>query len=615
MIKSLNTKVSHLTKLFDGINKFSKEISTFHEFDSNMSIDINDELHSIPQIFENIEKIKDNTVEKNFELWHLVEHIVYKIDCIIDELSNIYTLSSKNLIYDISDTKMESICKLYEKIQKLYIVYQKATIDIDLKATESFYVDNYKDFKWDKTTAITTAEKYTDMIKLFPFAVKLYVFVIQNILGQCIPKDSGYCDTIIEMVENTKDFVLLNGKETKTNSKGLHKNNPQIKTFGLTPSGESRQLSSIINDIFSKTIKSESGLTKIANENDICICIMNKVINYPIEFKLWNLIDYKIAKSFLQSENAGVNKTMIDRFETISFIPNKKPEKWDFSIDHYGDIKSDFVIVIEKLSSDSYRLLHLYNPLLDSNRDFNKDSNIDFNKNPNKNSEDKSGGGAYEIKIHRKRIPEFMDFVKNSSTIPENTRISEYHHIQEREMLKNMFMPTKFNVNGINMNSQAVDSKFLRNELLIGIKKEFIEILKKDYKDGAAIINNKDLATLIHHKNLINVFSSILIEQYDIYTFKSKDNNSNFPFSETLKTFMAYLGILKRTFARDIHTKYTSTRIDSSKLTADLRTKKIYLTDMFGVILSSVLDKIINNQRNVYQSLIFKNSMLRLSVV
>ena len=156
-----------------------------------------------------------------------------------------------------------------------------------------------------------------------------------------------------------------------------------------------------------------------------------------------------------------------------------------------------------------------------------------------------------------------------------------------------------FNVNGININSQAVDSKFLRNELLIGIKKEFIDILKKEYKDGAAILNNKDLATLIHHKNLINVFSSILIEQYDIYTFKNKDNNSNFPFYETLKTFMAYLGILKRTFALDIHTKYTSIRIDSSKLTADLRTKKIYLTDIFDGILSSVLEKMINNERNV----------------
>ena len=112
-----------------------------------------------------------------------------------------------------------------------------------------------------------------------------------------------------------------------------------------------------------------------------------------------------------------------------------------------------------------------------------------------------------------------------------------------------------------------------------------------------------------------NIFNSIIIEQYDIYTFKNKENVSTFAFSETLKTFLSTLSLLNRNFIRGLHGKFTSYSLERTIFSEDNVTKKLYLDKMFTEIIVPVLDKLISNESNVYQSLIYKNSLLNLSVV
>jgi hypothetical protein len=200
--------------------------------------------------------------------------------------------------------------------------------------------------------------------------------------------------------------------------------------------------------------------------------------------------------------------------------------------------------------------------------------------------------------------------VSNKGVSDECTRISTYNSIQEKKIIKNMFLPVKFNVSGINLGSQIIDSKYLRNTIYINLMKQF----ELEYKNGASIKSNYDIGRLVHSPELYKIFNSVVIEQYDIYTFKNKENISEFPFSETLKTFLAQLDNISTNFSKNIHDEFTSFRIDKS-VYSNADRKKEYFTIMFSNILKTVLKKLITNKSNIYQSLIYKTNLLRLSVV
>ena len=605
---ALHNKVEIINKLYKNISKYSNDISQFHKYELDVETNIPDDIDNINICIKNIEKLytylenytlqstkNNNKIYSNiFEFYNLINFISYKIDNILCALDKIASSNSKELTYNISDAEIESIGNLYNNIKLLYNKYQTDTIAIDIDIFQYIYSILSKD-NWGDTKIIDIVEILNETIKLYPFAINLYAFIMQKILHSCIPLGNDVCNTIINNIELIKNFILLESIKVNLNNKTIVKSNPHIKTFGLTPSGSLKPLSKLVLEIDNniKDCKLESNLGTLAKSKDVCVILVNRIISKPLEFSLWSLIDWNVSKSFIQGEFAGVNKTIIDRFRTIMFIDIKKQQKWDFSINYYGDINADYLIIIEKLATDAYRLLHIYN------------RESDFYK--------KTGGGTYETKIHKTNLTSFIEYVKNNGITPMSTRISEYHKIQERKILENMFLPIKFNMAGINMSSQIVDSKYLRYELHTKLTNEFTEIIKKEYKDGTLIKTNKDIGVIIHHKNLYTIFNSIIIEQYDIYTFKNKENVSPFPFSETIKTFLAKLSLLNRSFIRGVHGKFTEIDIDQS-IFSDNISKKIYLNKLFNDIITPVLEKLISNESNVYQSLIYKNSLLKLSV-
>ena len=615
-MNSLNNKIDRIKKLYNDISKYSDDISQFHKYELDMETDVPDEIDSINICLKKIEKLSDfiknyeyqltkdnNNIYKNiFEFYNLINFISYKIDNILRSLDKITNSNSKDLTYNISDSQIESIGNLYNNIKVLYNKYQTDTIKLDIEIFQNIYNILSKD-NWYGDEIANIIASLTKIVKLYPFSINLYAFIMQQILQTCLnPKyqsnqksnqeNTSLCNDIINNIESVKDFILLESIKINVNSKNISKSNPHIKTFGLTPSGKSKTLNDLFGGI-GHSIKSESNIETLAKSQEMCIVIINRIIGRPIEFSLWNLIDWNISKTFVQGEFAGINQKMIDRFKTIMFIEAKKIQKWDFSVNHYGDINSNYFMVIEKLSVDAYRLLNIYD----------RESNFY-----------KTGGGTYETKIHKKHLKEFIEYVTNNGITNNTTRISEYHKIQERTILKNMFLPIKFNILGINTSSQIVDSKYLRHELHKKLTEGFNEIIKKEYKDGALIKTNKDIGSIMHHKTLSNIFNSILIEQYDIYTFKNKENTNPFPFSETLKTFLSKISLLNRNFNRGVHGNFIEVKIDQN-IFSDIILKKIFLNKLFNDVITRVLEKLISNESNIYQSLIYKNSLLNLSVV
>jgi hypothetical protein len=597
----LHNKTKKIHKLYTDISKYTTDVSQFHQYDIN----IQDELENIEKYLKNIEKslkyIESNVktissielIQSMFEFYHYISIISYTFDNILCSLDALSNTSDKDLIYNISNTELESIRQLFINIKSLYGKYKTDTITIDIQIFQSLY--SHKN-NWHEYGINKVIETLNKNIKSYPFSVNMYAFIMQKLLLNCIPMGDTVCAHIIDSLEDIKDFILLESKKIGLNTRTVIKNNPHIKTFGLTPEGHSKPLNEIISKITksdsSKSIK-ESSLESIAQKSDICIVLLNRVINKPLESSLWNIIDWNLSKQFLQGDLNGITQKTIDKFRTLAFIHGKN-NKWDFSTDYYGDIDKDYFIIIEKLSSDSYRLLNIYDAT----------SNLYKIK----------GGGILQTKIHRNHIKSFIDYITNKGVINTITRISEYHEIQERKILNNIFLPVKFNTKDINVQSQIIDTAYLRNEFHKKLTDGFNKIIKKEYNDGVNIKTSNDIGNIIHHKNLSDIFNSVLIEQYEIYSSKNADKSSTFPFSEILKTFLAEISLLNRRFKRDVHSTFTETKIDKS-IFSDTITKKILLNKLFNEIITYVLGKLINNERNIYQSLIYKNSLLKLSLV
>jgi hypothetical protein len=560
-------KIEKLTALNVNINEYSNKLLEFHE-KNIFNVDITKEL---AQLNKNIDLIKTDTTQRGmFKMWHLINHSVYIISTIIDELDEVLQNHSKKIVFDMSDTFIDSLNDLYTAINIMYVTYKRQTDNLDISIIIKLSNDVKNAACLTTDTIINNANKFTDLVKEYPFAVSLYAYIMQSMITDCKTTGRETCVMLLNIIESVKTEIMV--PKSSNNTAHLYKRNPHLKTFGLTPTGTGVPLLEITKNIFNST----DSLKRVASSNNVCIVVISKVINKPIEFSIWNLIDWKLIQKYAQDENMGINTKLIEKLNTIKFNTIKKQQKWDFSVQYHGDINSDTFYIIENIGGGLYRRLK---------------HKLDIEK------------------ISRQSISSFIDHVKNKGVSKNNTRISEYNIIQERAILKNMFLPIKFDITSINVNSQVIDSKYIRNIIYVRLIKQF----DKEYTKSK-IKNNAGVGKLIHSPMLYTIFNSILIEQYNIYTFKNKENVSGFPLSETLKSFLAQLHHLSTQFSKDIHDEFTIFSIDKT-IYDDENRKKTYLKTMFSDILKKILEKIITNESNVYQSLIYKTNLLNLSVV
>lgn len=601
-LDKVQKKVQSIKKLYNDVSEYFEAIS-LKKTNIASPIDIDQEMKEIytilnnkllqPTIMNYNESInpKKESLSVSFEIYHLINLATHKIDNIINELGLIAT--NPRLTADMSDNAIKSVGDLFNNITLIYNKYQQSVTQLD--------IDMIHDLTKDLKLCDTTVEESHTLIKKYPFALALFAYIMQ----QSLDKRPDLMCVIQQKIEDVKDFILLHGVQpSKSTSKNVHKINPHMKTFGLTPIGPVKKLSELSKDAFpnSTEVLSLSKLGSIAKSKNICIVILNRIIKKPIEFRVWNLINWKYAKEFLNNPqlSSGISENIIKRFDTISFIQtddSKSKDQWDFDVSHYGDINSEHFVIFENLGVGLFRLLSLYS---DSNaipKTFIK------------------GGGNLDTRIARGKISEFIEYIGNKGVGNNHTRINTYHDIHEKEMLKNMFLPVKFNIDGINLNSQIVDSALLRNELSRQLSKRCYELIEKDYKNSEKIKTHKDIGQIIHDKKLSDIFNSVIISQYDSYAFKNKETDSGFPFSELLKTFLAHLQLLNRDFVRNMHDNFINTRIDIKIFEDSIRNKNIYMRKLCDDVIAQTLTKLVSNESNVYQGLIYKTNLLRLSVV
>jgi hypothetical protein len=548
----------------------------------------------ITKLLNDISYNSPNLIPENiFHIWHLSEYILYLIEKI---LYNILSYQSSIDVIKSNDT--EKMQNLIANLQITCDILNKKNIIINNSIFD--YLTN--NTTWD-INILNFANEYTTFVKKFPFSILLYCTVIQSSLKYCMNYEKNSCNKIFNMVDDVKNFIILNEVSQKLEKKILYTSNPRLKSFGLTPRGPSSSLQDIFQYIYKETnIKKTTDLKKIAKQKNICIIVFNSVIKNPIEFGLWKIIDWGYAKNLIQPDNAGINLQTIERFTTFKFLDKKcKMHKWDFKTQYYGDIKSELFIILEHMGLDMYRQLSVYN------YEKRKFSNIQT-VHPKQ-----TGGNSLKRVIQRCEIEHLIKYVENKC-VTHNTRISEYNNIQEKLIIKNMFLPIKFNLINIKENSQELDTAYLKHNMNIKLTKVCMNLVNKQYKNGKNIKTIIDIGRIIHSEKLFDTIVLIFIDQYKIY-IKNKTINNKFAPSELLHTLLNQLRLTSLEFIRNIHSTFIETEINNSIFDLPITKKISQLEIIFSSIIFPVINTMISNKSNVYQSLIYKNNILNLSII
>jgi hypothetical protein len=589
----IGVKIKNIKSLCENISEHIEKIRTLKiNICANNSIDnfLEQKNKNVSILEKLIDEIRANDIqnldfcEGVFHIWHLIESILDMVNITVSILDNKIKINT----IELTSTKINTITNAYGNIEASYNSFNKKYIVIDKIILKKLNEMLNKSDSITKENAIHKVNAFTKHVKKYIYAVALYVILIQTIMDYSSKYGDIIRDQIINTIEEVKDFILVE-KCKKPVHKSLYKYNPRLSTFGLVPTYESKSLSILTKDIFGKSIRKPSGLDSIAKSNKICILVLNSVVRHPIEFSMWKLNEWQYAKEFIQDEKRGLNKKIIDRFNTIKFN-EETDQKWDFGSSIYGDINSQEFIVMEKLGDDIYRVLSIYT------------DNGEY-----------SNGGRLKKKINRNKIAELINYVVNGNSCA--TRVGEYNKIQEEKIVKKMFLPIYHDIENINLTSQIIDSKFLRHSIYVRLTKEYLDIVKTKFKKGADINNIKDIGKIIHDENLADIFSSLIVEQYYIYTFKNKKNVSTFSNAEIFKTLLSQLRLLTRDFVRTIHDIFSNLDIDIKIFEDTPHNKNNAVQAIINDLICNTLEKIITNEANIYQSLIYKTSLLNLSLV
>lgn len=575
---SILIKIDDIKKLYKKIISYIdlvRDYTSNNKFLNNLNL-IDEIIHN--DLMKSID-LKILSIDELFSIWHQIQFINNLFKLILIDLNDTSIINSNNI-------SLELINEYYSTIILQYKKYKNNTDQNDIIIINEIFDQSFNKLViTNHDIIIDTVDLLTNLVKKYKYSVNLYSFIMQKIINECDILDKYKCDYILNQVELIKDFILLPDEKISNSKLNVIQSNAHLKSFGFVYFEESAKLEIIIKKFFIKSNLSNISIDKldlIARKNLVCIVVINRVIKNPIEFDLSKLIDKNITKYYTYDKNMGINQTILDKFETITYNKIISGKKWNFNIDVYGSDSSDYFCILENINNTNYRVLNIINK-----------ENI--------------------IKLHKSKIPEFITYIKNKGVLPNHSRVTVYNNIHEKICLNNLFLPIKFSIENIKIKSHQINANDLRYNILIKFEKQFNKIFTTKFKCGNNLNNYKDLSELIHDNSFIDIFNDVLLNQYDFYELNHK-NDTEFEISETLNTFLSILFNLTIDFRRLYHDFYIDIDIDIKILLEPNKIKYKKLLDVFMELSEKVLLRIINDTKNIYQSLIYKNEILNLNL-
>ena len=506
------------------------------------------------------------------------------------------------IILDIIHTQFKIIIetKTYNEFKIFITTYNKLLknikeIDIDLQnLIINFYEDKYfsnqlsldeeKEEKEEKELEIiANFKKFSDIFKQNTYSFIIYKSITTKLLEDY--KKNPYIYTnILNINEKMKNLVisipnqnLLKNSVPLPNYSDFIKNNSYINSFGLVPVSNLMNIKDITLVLFPN---SDKDLQTNCIEKKYDLIIIKKYLNRGINYSILDLLDYTKSKNYELSHSLddGITVETVNRFNNIQYIANTD-KAIDFEIDYKYVIKSDinkYTIIIEEIYPNQFHLLsNIYNSYI-----------THF--------------------IRKTSILEFIEFLSNKSG--PRSRIENYNTITNRGIMINMFSGGKHDIKQLEEKSLlAYDPKELRFNIYTSCLEKYKQLNTKPLKTLFAF------SKLLHNKEFGQIFSNTISNEYNIILNKNSEiyKRNNISISELYISFVRELYISSRDFKKKLHDSLIISIIeilDNISTTIDMN-KEFGL--IFDKLLSDTLNIVISTDKNIFQSLNYKLTLLK----
>lgn len=576
-------KVQTSVEIVDSISTYYDEFRTMlsdkkimEELDERIKKTIyhsRDKLAKRLKIFESSEVDKLDFKEtatlifQTYQLFQEYEHIIALLEVQLNAM-NVFARPDI-ILSEISRSKLTEISRKCSKLGLLIANFKKQYehTNVDIIKTMSDKVLGKMDNSSSNTNEILLLQ---ELFRKYPYTIDIYSIILQTTMDQ----NKSLITRIIQMIEQDKTFILDDFKSDYEKLEVKPVKNMAHRFFRLVPSNVSKPLKELFNYI-DDTKDVEDCLESIVKKEGISIIYMKKFTANPIEFAIWKLTKLEEAAKFIQlgaEKNTGMNEKLIERMKIINYIEKpEKHDKWNLSeYVLYGDHKTDMFYILDSFNNKTFRFLKPW-----------------------------TNAGNKVPRSYLIGLLSYMGYIKGNS----RDRISIYNELQERDIMNHLFLRHPVDVEALVADVQAdMDAPKLKQELA-GIITDTIKTPKNWYELGG----------VVHNADLIDEFANGIIKLYPKH-FKDSlalDKRVQFPFSETISTFLVELNNVKKSFGRSLHERYVKTHRDVQQTAfRSVDNTKYFIKQL----IRDSLDDVITNKSNVYSTLLMKNKILTIEL-
>lgn len=576
----LNKKISKIGALQKEMESLLDKIKNIFVKDENIHITkINIGLQHLNNLLEKLSSNShpDNTLNRvmlyndNITINIILNIINDSFVKILDKKVNVETFLSQTFI---NETREYS-----QKIQILFSKVKKTIHELDEEILTILGKEIASEISNENTLENFT--KFTDMIKTAPYSTLLYTYTSNLVLEHTTKQDVQLSYSIMSIIEQVKDSILnIDNSETDLTYMPI---NPFFKNFGLVNTSGLLSLETISNLVFDAKSSTISGLSKLCKEKEYDLILIKKILNRGIEYNVLHLMDHNESKKFdnMYSADDGISEDIIKRYRTIDYIADSSA-KWDIQYEYLHENNSNkFVLVLQELYQDKYCIL---SNKLEASKEFR----------------------TYFIR--KNNVKEFIHFVKNKTYA--RTRVNNYNDVLNSKITDGMFLYIKPDIETLKVKAQVADPKYLRNEIYVLILNKF-----KKMFDKKNIKNVYEYSVLIHDEIFVKIFSQVIMNEYYKYLFKNSSiyETENISMSEVYASFLFVLNIYERDFVKKMHDIFL-TKIPDSSIFSDKKKNEL-LYKLFEDLLDEVLHSIITNENNIFQTILYKLYLYKLSIM
>lgn len=572
-INDINKKKTKLdTTITEGINNLIDKTTII--FKNNKNIPVIKSLWSkFKMINEDLQQEKIHNIEYYIDMYSTIKASIYIVE-IVNEKIDKYLNRTVNIDVFLSQTYVQDTIN----IQKEFIVSYKKLI-----VSYNVLLDNLLKLflsEVENTDIFQTIEK----IKEHYFVDDILMTYIDQVAHKLYQTDKKLVYRLLQNIEAYKSTILLNslsGNEEPVN-KTLIKNNPYYRSFGLLPITQLLPINEIHSLIFKK--EGKGTLDSFINEcrkGDYSLIVIKKIHPIIFNYNPHELLNYSGSKDFMayNKDTDGPNENIVRRNTTIS--SENTNQKWQVSYDIYNP-DYNYFIILEQNSITQFRVLN----------NFYKQNNFFINK------------------IHITSLIEFIEYFNNSSkSIDKLYRIDIINKLNNKAVIKEMFLPIRVDLDLLKVKSQIVDPKYLRSEILITIMKLYNKLYNTTSVNTIYKYN-----ILIHDPAFITVVSNIMMNYFFNYvSSNSAKFNDDDIISEIYLSFLPTLNIYVRDFKKKLHDQF-SYNIRTFDLFDDTNKNLLasVLEKKFKDLISDILDGIITNDNNLFQIILYKLYLIKI---